>query len=225
MRLLLINPNTSVHITERLARSARAALRADDELTAVTGRSGPAVVRDAQTLAEADLNALALAEAHAAGQDAILLGISLDGAARALRARFPDRPVVGMTEAALMTACLRVERVGLLTLGATLLPAYRHRVESIGLASRVVAYEAPAMDAAFDAASDGVVPAVLEVLAAAGARLQAAGAQAVVLAGAVLCGYGPALSARLHGPCFDGMVCAVRQAHVLRSLARPGDAF
>lgn len=214
-RYLLINPNGSAHITARLAASARAVLEPGETLTAVNASGEPAVVRDAATLALADRHAQTLYDQHAAGADAVLLGISLDGAAEILRSRDPTRPVVGMTEAALMSACLRVRRVGLLTLGPAMAPLYASRVAQIGLGSRVVGIEAPEAPAAFLPATTGVDPGVLAVLDAAAARLQAAGAEALVLAGAVLCGHAPALSARRAVPVFDGMACAVLQARCL----------
>ncbi len=164
MRLLLINPNTSVHITERLARSARAAMAPGDQLTAVTAPQGPAVVRSVDDLRAADSSAIELADRHAANHDAIVLGISLDGVAVRLRGRHPGLPVVGMTEAALLTACMRSERTGLLTLGADLLPLYRQRVEQIGIASRVVAYQAAEATQAFEPGRAAVDPAVLAAL-------------------------------------------------------------
>jgi len=231
LRLLLVNPNTSVHITERLAASARAALLPGERLTALTAQAGPTVVRSAEGLREAQVSALAMVDQHAADHDGVLLGISLDGAAVALRERHPGLPVVGMTEAALMSACLRVERVGLLTLGGALLPLYRERVAQIGLAQRVVAFEAPEAPTAFAAGTALVEPAVLDVLAASCDRLRDAGApvgaqvnaqageqggaQAIVLAGAVLCGYAAALSARCGMPVFDGVACAVGQLRIL----------
>lgn len=215
MRVLLINPNTSTHITARLAASARSALEQGDALTALTARDGPQVVRTAAQLGAAEHSALALAAAHAGEHDAIVLAISLDGAVRRLRERHPSLAVVGMTEAALLTACLRAERIGLLTLGAGLLPLYRERVAEIGLAGRVVAYAAPEAAEAFGAEAPLVAPAVLEVLAEACARLREAGAQTVVLAGAVLCGYAQALEARAGLPVLDGVACALRLARAL----------
>jgi Asp/Glu/hydantoin racemase len=117
---LLINPNSSAHITQRLLASARTALESGDTLQAVTASGEPLVVRDAATLQQAEHNAVALFDAHADACAAVLLGISLDGAAPLLRLRRPALPVVGMTEAALMCACLRAQRVGLLTLGPAL---------------------------------------------------------------------------------------------------------
>lgn len=214
MRLLLINPNTSTHISERLAASARSALLSGESLTCLTAPDGPRAVRSADDLAVAEASALALAAAQADTHDAIVLAISLDGAAPLLRQRHPALPVVGMTEAALLMACLRVERIGVLTLGASLLDLYRQRVSQIGLASRVVAYQAPEAPAAFEPGGLLVTPALLAVLELACASLRAQGAQAVVLAGAVLCGYAPALQQRCGLPVFDGVSCAVGLARL-----------
>lgn len=215
-RYLLINPNGSAHITARLAASAQAVLTDDETLTAVNAIGEPAVVRDAATLALADRHAEDLFDRHAAGCDAVLLGISLDGAVDALRRRRPSRPVVGMTEAALVSAVLCARRVGLLTLGPAMVPLYADRVAQIGLGSRLAGIEAPDAPSAFLPQTTGVDPATLEAVALAGARLRdAAGAGALVLAGAVLCGYAPALRTRLGVPVFDGMACAVMQARTL----------
>jgi Asp/Glu/hydantoin racemase len=62
-----------------------------------------------------------------------------------------------------------------------------------------------------------VDPQVLEVLVHACRRLHSAGAQAVVLAGAVLCGYARLLRQRCGMRVFDGVDCAVRQLQVLRA--------
>lgn len=211
MRILLINPNTSAHITSRLAASARKVLEPGDELTAVTGSEGPPVVCNADTLAHADSNALALARAHTAEHDAVVLAISLDGATRQLRSTYPNVPFVGMTEAALLTACVCAERIGVLTLGADLLPLYRRRVDEIGLASRVVAYRTPEVPRAFVTEADMIDPVVLDVLTDSIGQMKREGAQVIVLAGAVLCGYAEALTSRCGLLVLDGVACAVGQ--------------
>ena len=214
VRLLLINPNTSVHITERLAASARPALLPGESLTCLTAPDGPRAVRNADDLVVAEASALTLAADHAALHDAIVLAISLDGAAPLLRQRHPALPVVGMTEAALLMASLRVERIGVLTLGTSLLALYRHRVAQIGLASRVVAYEAPDAPVAFDSGGPLVSPPLLDLLSLSCIRLRDAGAQAVVLAGAVLCGYAAALQQHCGLPAYDGVASAVGLARL-----------
>jgi allantoin racemase len=220
VRLLLINPNTSVHITERLAASAHTALLPGETLTCLTAPTGPRAVRNAEDLAVAEASALALAAAHADSHDALVLAISLDGAAPRLRQRHPAQPVVGMTEAALLMAGLRAEHIGVLTLGADLLDLYRQRVAQIGLATRVVAYQAPEAPAAFDAGGPRVSLPLLELLAMSCTRLREAGAQSVVLAGAVLCGYAAALQLRCGLPVFDGVASAVGLARLQLQEAR-----
>ncbi len=221
MKLLLINPNASHSITERLAESARAALEPSDTLTALTAPDGPLVVRDASQLAQAELSALRLADAHAATHDAVLLAISLDGAAAALRRRHPQLPIVGMTEAALFSARTTTERIGLLTLGAALLPLYRERVEQAGFGSNVIAFEAPELPAAFAADALRVSPDVLDVLARACGRLRNSGAEAVVLAGAVLCGYADRLTDACGLPVLDGVMCGVQRCRTLFAERQP----
>lgn len=218
-RLLLINPNTSAHITERLARSARAHLPAGTTLTALTATEGPAAVRSPIELAAAGERVLAMAQAHQADHDAVVVGISLDCGLAATRAAWAPRPVAGMTEAACHMACQSGQRFALLTLGATMADSYREHVASLGLSQRMLGVAAPDAPEAFGAAAHEVLPSVLDVLATAARPLRDGGASGIVLAGAVLCGYAPALSLRLQLPVFDGVACAVERVRAQWALA------
>ena len=209
LRLLLVNPNTSVHITERLARSARPHLPAGATLTALTATEGPAAVRSPAELAAAGERVLAMAQAHQAQHDAVIVGISLDCGLAATRAAWAPRPVVGMTEAACLAALQIGPRFGVLTLGAAMANSYREHVCDLGFADALVAVAAPECPAAFAAEPGAVLPEVLDTLASASQPLCAAGARSVVLAGAVLCGYAPALRQRLGLPVLDGVACGV----------------
>lgn len=220
MRLLLLNPNTSVHITGRLAASARAALGPADALSALTAAEGPAVIASREQAEAAAATVLAMARAHADGHDAVVLGVSLDCGLAATRAALAPRalPVIGMTEAACLVACTCGDRFGLLTLGPAMAPLYREHVESLGLGSRLAAVDAPALERAFAPGGARVEPEVLDVLAAGAQRLRAAGAGAIVLAGAVLCGYAEAMRERIGMPALDGVACATRLARVRLAL-------
>lgn len=223
MRVLLYNPNRSDHITARLEASARGALEAGDALLACSGRFGPEVVRDAATLAAAEAGAQRElpARAAASGADVVLYAISLDGAADALRVGLSPRPLLGMTEAAVAMAAQRARRIGLLTLGPALLPLYRARLESLLPAARIAGLEAPELPLAFAPAATGdpaaMLPSVVSALADAAHALGRRGADAIVLAGAVLAGYEPALEAAVGYPVLGGAGCAV---HHLRALHR-----
>lgn len=221
MKLLLVNPNASRAITERMAESARAMLAPGDTLTALTAPDGPLVVRDAEQLAQAERSALRLADAHAPTHDALLLAISLDGGVIALRRQHPQLPIVGMTEAALCVARSITGRIGLLTLGAVLLPLYRQRVEQAGFGADVIAFEAPELPAAFAADAPRVSPGGCKVLAHACGRLRDAGAEAVVLAGAVLCGYAGPLTDACGVPVLDGVMCGVQRCRARSGSRQP----
>jgi allantoin racemase len=216
MRVLLINPNTSEHITRRMAASAQRVLSPGERLEALTAVSGPVVVGSEAQLREADDNALAMARTHAREGDVIVLAISVDRAAPALRAALPAVTVVGMTEAAIACASLVAARVGLLTIGTAMVPLYRDRVAELGMTQRVGDFEAPELAAAFSSDVETVDPRVLPALTEAGENLRAAGCGAIVLAGAVLCGYETALARALRIPVFDGVACAVGMARLLR---------
>lgn len=207
MRILLLNPNASVHITARMAASARAAMAADDELVEVTNTRGPPAVRDAQMLADAVQAIPALMAPHVQRCDAFVLGISLDGAIEQLRPAWAGKPALGMTEAALALAARTAPRVGLLTLGRALAPLYRARMASLLPPDRIAGVAAAEADGAF-APGQGVDEATLQLLADAAGTLPADG---YVLAGAVLCGYDGALQARLGRPVFDGVRSAVQR--------------
>ena len=214
MRLLLLNPNTSVQITERLSASARSALWPGDELHAETAQVGPLAIRsEAQALEAAD-RIVAMAEAFGAAYDAVLVGISLDCGLAAARERLAPKPVIGMTQAACLSAGLYGSRFGLLTIGSAMAPLYQAHVEALGLGATLVGIRAPDLPQAFSAAAGDLSEEVLQALAAGSRELMAQGAQSLVLAGAVLCGYAEALQARLEWPVLDGMRCAVLQARV-----------
>ena len=120
----------------------------------------------------------------------------------------------------LFARILLTGRIGLLTLGASVLPLYQNRVAQIGIGSRVVAYAAPEVPMAFGTLAVGAVPDILDVLATACSQMHQAGAQVVVLAGAVLCGYAAALQSRCAMPVLDGVDCAVRQLRMMSDQAR-----
>lgn len=210
-RLLLVNPNTSRHITERLALSGRAVLPPGAQLTALTADSGPAAVRSPEELAAAAERVLAMTLSHPEPVDAVLIGISLDCGLAATRAACAPTPVLGMTEAACLTAAALGPRFAVLTVGAAMAESYRQHVLGLGWGDALVGVAAPECPAAFSAAPDVVLPEVLDILTAAAQPLCDAGALSVVLAGAVLCGYGPALQQRLGVPVLDGVACGVTQ--------------
>jgi allantoin racemase len=83
------------------------------------------------------LDALA---ANFAGHDAVILAISFDTALLGAR-QIVTVPVLGMTEASLMTACLLGRRFGLISFGQSSRRMYLDLVHRAGLSQRMAGLE------------------------------------------------------------------------------------
>lgn len=211
MKILLINPNLTQAVTDRVLQAAQAAARPGTELVAVTGPFGPQVIGSRAENALAAHGVLDLVARHAPGCDAVVLAVSLDTALWACR-ELLDIPVVGMTEAGLHTAALLVPRFGLLTYGQRLVPVYRELVDGCGLLGRLAAI------GAVDVTPEQTFSEPDRVLAAVQAeaqRLVDQGAEAVLLAGAAMAAMAPDLQPALPVPLLDGVACAVGLAETL----------
>ena len=216
MKLLVVNGNTTDAITARIAATARAAASPGTEIVAVSAPFGARVVG---TRAEDAIAAHAVLEAaarHHAGCDAVVVAISSDAGLAATRELLPI-PVVGITEAALLTACTVGGAFGVLTFGARAGAWSRELVAAYGLASRLAGIEALDAPPAAFADPDGFAAPLLAGIE----RLVARGADAVVIAGAAFAGSAGTLQPRAPVPVLDGIACGVAFAEMLARLGLP----
>lgn len=218
MRLLLVNPNTSVSITVQMATAARACASPGTEVLEATGGFGAPVIASREAAAVGAQAALQAVRQELRPFDVVLLAISLDCGLAELR-RCSRVPVVGLSEAALLRATELAERAALVTLGEEMQPLYAEMVAGYGLSSRVPWIRATPITAPQFRADPS---AGLEQLQGLIEQVQHEGAQAVVLAGAVLAGYAP----RLQEGCGVRLVDAIPAAVALaeRLAANAGDA-
>ena len=215
MRLLVANANTTEAITALCAATARAAASPGTEIVPATPAFGPVVISTRAENIIAGHALLALRAEHAGKVDAVLLAVSHDTALEAARSIMPC-PVVGMTEAACLTACMLGGRFGLATMGSV--ETYRERIAAYGLEGRCAglgSIAATPQDAVRDPAGVAVM------LQAEIARLAAAGADSVVLGGAALAGMLPRLQPNSPVPLLDGIACGVKLAEALVALKLP----
>ena len=214
MRLLVANPNTTQSVTDRIASVARQAASPGTEIQAVTAPFGPAYIA---TRAEAVIGAMATLEllaTHAADADAVVIAAYADpglGAARELL----SIPVVGMAEAAMLTACMLGRRFAVLTFAVALEPWYQESVDFNGLAGRCAGIFC--LDEPFaDISSVGDEKA--QALSALCERAIAAGADVCILGGAPLAGVAAQIADQVRVPLVDAVAAAVRQAETLAAL-------
>jgi allantoin racemase len=215
MRLLVVNANTSDFVTARVAEGARAALRPGSEIVPVTGRFGARVIGTRTELAIAEHATVELLAEHAPGCDAAIIAVSYDCALGAAREML-DIPVVGITESALLTACMLGGRIGAVVFGRRVLPVYQEVAARYGLQSRVVAWRAIDSNAPY-AAGDQTEADALAV-AAIDDLIERDHCEVVVLTGAVMAGVPARLQPRVAVPVLDGVTCAVHQAQLLVDL-------
>lgn len=213
MRILLINPNMTAAVTESCAREARAVAAPGTEIVPLTGEFGAQIISSRAENAVAAHTLLTLLARHHADADAVLLAVSYDTALLAAR-EMVSIPVVGMTEAALVTAHLVGSRFGLVTFGTP--SVYRDLVAERGLAARFAglrSIETPASAVYAD-------PQAVErrVIEAATALAQEDGAECVVLSGAAMAGFARRIKDNVPVPVLDGIACGVPLCEMLVKL-------
>lgn len=220
MNLLVINPNISTSVTE-LIRSE--SLRSASPGTRITTLTAPFGVAYIETRFEALIGAYAtaqLAAEHVKGHDAVIIAAFGDPGLAGLR-ELLDVPVLGLTESALMSACMLGQRFSIIAISQRITAWYRECVEHQHLASRLASIRAlnqPLRD----------VGSIQEdhkqaLLALCRQAVREDGADVLVLAGAPLAGLARLLAAELPVPVVDGVSSAVRHAETLIQL-RPGTA-
>ncbi len=208
MRLLLINPNTSTAITDKVAAAGRAVARPDTEIAAVGGRFGATYIasRAAYAIAaHAALDAWAAAPAH----DVAVLACFGDPGLEALR-EIADVPVIGLADASLSRACELGRRFAIVTGGDRWGPMLAEFVAARGLTPRLAGIRTVAPDGA--AIARDPQGSISLLAGACRAAIEADGADVVILGGAGLAGLAAAVQPGLNAPVLDSVEVAVRLA-------------
>ena len=211
-KILIVNPNTTASMTATIGAAARTVAAPDTEISAVTSSMGPASIEgfyDEAFAVPGLIRALLEAPDADAGIIACFDDTGLD-AARSV-ARFP---VVGICEAALVTAGQLAKRIAIVTTLPRSIVPLEELVRRYGFAGRalvtacnvaVLDLEKPGSDAA-------------EKLDAEIALALDKGAEAIVLGCAGMADLALTLSAKFGVPVIDGVAAAVKQAEALIGL-------
>jgi allantoin racemase len=220
MRILLANPNTTVAITDRIAQVGRAAASPGTEIIAVTGTTGvPYIATRAEAVIGARV-ALELLAEHADGCDAAVVAAFADpgvGGARELL----SIPVIGMAEAAMLTACMLGRRFSIVTFATAMAPWYRECVDYNGLSSRLASIRC--VSGGFSDISTVQDEKRALLIDACREAVEHDEADVVILGGAPLAGLAAKIAGQVSVPLVDAVAAAVRQGEVLAAL-RPRKA-
>jgi Asp/Glu/hydantoin racemase len=222
MTLLVINPNTSESVTERLVDAVRSEAGPGCEVQGITARFGARYISCEASYAIAGHAALDAWAAWCAAEgepEAVLIGCFGDPGLWALRER-SQAPVIGLAEATMREAAT-LGRFAIVTGGAAWGPMLRRLALALGLDGALARLEVIAPNGAALAADPR---AAIELLRAACVRAAAAGdVQSVVLGGAGLAGMAPEVEQGLGVSLIDSVTSAARA--LIAATRGPRDAM
>lgn len=216
MKLLIINPNISTSVTELILREAQRVASPPTQITALTAELGVAYI---ETRFEAMIGAYATAELaarHAQDYDAVIVAAFGDPGLAALR-EVLDIPVLGLTESALMSACMLGQRFSIIAISSRIAAWYRETVQANGLSDRLASIRTLDQRVQHIASIQNDHAQALKQLCA--QAITDDGADVLIIAGAPLAGLARTLSAEIPVPLVDGVSSAVRHAETLVALS------
>lgn len=215
MRILLLNPNTSVGITERLAAAARKVAAPGTTVVPLTAPRGMPYISGRAEAQIGGAIALEMLAEHHSGADAVIMAAFGDPGLFGARELF-DMPVVGLAEAAMLTACMLGRRFAIVTFAGTLASWYEDCVEMHGLGTRCAGISA--LSEAFASVADVADEKEAQLVELMTSTASKASADVLILGGAPLAGLADRIKARIPVPLVDPVQAATKQAEALVAL-------
>jgi allantoin racemase len=215
MRLLMINPNTTAAMTEKVRGLAEATLPPDWRLSAVSGRFGPRYIASRATFAIASHAAIDAFAAHGRDCDMVLLACFGDPGLDAIR-EVSSVPVVGLVEASVAEAAVGGRRYSIVTGGALWGPMLRESLQARGLLGGLASIRTVAPDGGMIARDpDGAAQLLAETCSAC---VNEDGAQAVILGGVGLIGLANRIAPSVGAPVICSVMAGMRTVLALAGL-------
>ena len=213
-KVLLINPNTSAGVTERLAPVVASELGTGHTVVPVTARFGADYISSEAAYCIAAHAALDAFAARGEGAGGVLVGCFGDPGVWALRECFGG-PVIGLAEAAMREAATH-GRFAIVTGGLRWRPMLERLALSLGLAQDLQHIEIVERTGAQLAAD----PCAARTLLTEACRVaERSGARSVILGGAALVGMAAALQPGLALPLIDNVESGARAMRAALSRA------
>ncbi len=215
MNILLLNPNTTAAVTDLLFAAGSKVASPGTQLVPMTALRGVPYIA---TRAEAQIGgaiALEMLAEAASGIDAAIIAAFGDPGLFGARELFAF-PVVGLAEAAMLTACMLGRRFSIVTFAGTLAPWYEECVAMHGLTSRCAGIRT--LDGSFQSISEIQSEKEDLLVALANRAVAQDNADVVILSGAPLAGLSAKVRDRIPVPVIDPVAAAVRQAETLAVL-------
>jgi allantoin racemase len=205
MRLLIVNPNTTASMTEKVAAAARRVAAPGTEIIAVTSQHGPVSIEGYYDEAMS-LSGLLEAIRHNPEHDAVVIACFDDTGLDAARC-LTDKPVVGIGEAGYRMAAMLSNRFSVVTTMSRSVPALEHNLLRYGMERQCVKVRASEVAVlALEDPSSGAFDKIKQEIALA---ISEDRAEAIVLGCAGMTDLADAMAGQFGLPVLDGVTCAV----------------
>ena len=216
MRLLVVNPNTSPSMTERIGAAARAAAAPATEIIAVNPAYGPVSIEGYFDEAFAVPGMIEeILKGEAGGAEAYVIACFDDTGLEAARSAV-NGPVIGIGEAAFHLASLIAHRFSVVTTLSRSIAPIETNLMKYGLERRCARVRA--CEVAVLALEDPASGARAKLSAEIERAKAEEGAEAIVLGCAGMADLAASLSSEHELPVIDGVAAAVKLAETLVSL-------
>ncbi|MBN8630556.1 MAG: aspartate/glutamate racemase family protein [Rhodobacterales bacterium] len=214
MRLLVINPNSTASMTEKIGTAARGAASPGTEIIAVNPPGGPVSIEGYYDEALSVPGLLQIIQT-ASAYDAVIIACFDDTGLDAARC-LTDRPVIGIGEAAYHFASMLSNKFSVVTTLSRSVPALEHNLHKYGLASRCARVRSSEV-AVLDLEHPGS-DASNRISAEIGRAVAEDRAEAIVLGCAGMADLADRLAGEHRLPVLDGVTCAVKLAEAMVGL-------
>jgi allantoin racemase len=212
MKLLLINPNTCVEMTESIRQAALSVAQPDTNILAVNPERGPASVETFYDEAFAVPQVVRLARRYEGEVDAIVLACFNDPALYAVR-ELTCKPVLGIAQSAMLMSTLVAHRFSLISLFPRDKILLEELLQRYGMEKHCASIRVTGLSVLeCEQAPEKADQAMKE---AGRAAVREDGAEALVLGCAGMAGFARELQAELKVPVIDGVSAAVKLAESL----------
>ena len=210
-KIVVINPNTTASMTDRIRLVSESVISDDFCLTVVNPSSGPASIEGYYDEAMSLAGLLDLVKQHHDAAGFVIACFDDTGldAARCLTAS----PVVGIGEAAYNMASMISNKFGVVTTLSRSIPALEHNLVRYGLAARCSGVRASDIPVLEVEASNGT--AFERINAEVEQAIKTDKAEAIVLGCAGMAELGATLHDLHNIPVLDGISCAIKQVEAM----------
>ncbi len=216
MRILIINPNTTVEMTKQIEMAMSAVKRADTVLEVTNPLVGPAGLASGYDEVVAGYELIKMVQtARHQGYDAIIIACYSDPGIVAAK-EICDFPVVGIAEAAMHMACMLGRKFTVLTTSKARVPSKVAYVQHNGLDSRLASVRP--LGVTVVETSHEPEKTKDAILAVARRAIEEDGAEVIILGCAGMAGYAEELEQKLGVPVLDPNAVALKMAEAMVDL-------